>query len=295
MTIIRKIATKLRTAANVLKVSSGWQTILRAKPRSLASFKVVNELRSEVSVCDTIIDGGANVGQFARAATTAFPDATIYSFEPLPDIADVYRKNLSNAPKVSVHQFALASIDGEVTFHRNSQSQSSSVLPMVAYQKDGIISQTQVLSSFTVAVRSLDSFFSNIDLTSNTILKLDLQGYELEALRGATETLKKCSHVVLEAVFKPVYESEPLFEEIWDYLRARDFKLLRPLTFLEENSGRIVQLDALFVRKKNSLLLKLYPQMTLLISRVAHENLASRLCKLCIHSPTSGVIGRSGS
>jgi len=81
------------------------------------------------------------------------------------------------------------------------------------------------------------------------LLKLDLQGYELEALKGATKTLQQCSHVLLETVFDKEYEGEPLFEELWSYLREQGFRFERPLNFSKGGSGSIVQMDALFSKR----------------------------------------------
>jgi hypothetical protein len=76
-----------------------------------------------------------------------------------------------------------------------------------------------------------------------------LQGFELEALRGADATLKRVGYVLLEVALRPSYEGEPSFEELLDFLRPYGFRFLRPVEFLRSASGEIVQMDALFGRE----------------------------------------------
>src|SRR5690606_27391001 len=99
-----------------------------------------------------------------------------------------------------------------------------------------------------VPVARLDTVLAAEPVEQPVLLKLDLQGYELEALHGATDTLQHTDYVLLEAAFKPVYEGEPLFGELYDFMRAQGFHFLRPLDFLRDARGVIVQMDALFGR-----------------------------------------------
>ncbi len=78
------------------------------------------------------------------------------------------------------------------------------------------------------------------------LLKLDLQGYELEALMGATETLARTRWVLFETGFRKSYEGEPDFVQILDFLRERNFRFVRPLDILRAQNGEIIQMDALF-------------------------------------------------
>jgi hypothetical protein len=80
------------------------------------------------------------------------------------------------------------------------------------------------------------------------LLKLDLQGYEIEALKGARAVLGRTDYVLLETAFKRLYENEPLFEDLADYLRTAGFHFLRPVGFETDFRGEVVQMDALFAR-----------------------------------------------
>jgi FkbM family methyltransferase len=239
---------KLARLREALGYSGGRQALLRARPRSLTSWVIANRLKSQGASFATIIDAGANVGQFARAAHQCFPAARILSFEPLKDVADQLQANLADVAAHKIFRTALGSYDGVTRFHRNSYDQSSSVLPML-HNEGGMLVDKREVEVLEVPMARLDSALAAERLAPHVLLKLDLQGNELEALRGAEQTLVQTRQIILETVFEAEYADEPLFEEIWEHLRARGFSFERPLNFSHGKSGRIVQMDALFTRR----------------------------------------------
>ena len=76
----------------------------------------------------TILDVGANIGQFAVAATLYFPGAKIYSFEPVPDVFKVLQENINKNPKIQAFNCALGNHHGQIPFHRNKYTRLSSAL-----------------------------------------------------------------------------------------------------------------------------------------------------------------------
>jgi FkbM family methyltransferase len=225
----------------------GVKALVHGRPRSITSWLIVNRLGTLGLEFNTVIDAGANVGQFARAVQLRFPQAAILSIEPLDDIADQLAANLSDVPGHKIFRTALGAHDGETRFFRNSYSQSSSVLPMLKKQ-GGLLEGLYETEEFHVRLSRLDTLLSSETLTPNVLLKLDLQGNELEALKGAEKTLTQCSHILLETVFEQEYVGEPIFEELWSYLKQQGFRFERPLNFSANRAGSIVQMDALFAK-----------------------------------------------
>jgi FkbM family methyltransferase len=240
-------ADKALRLLETVKLPGGLRAYFR-RPPSLASHRMMVGLRQVATEIKTVIDGGANVGQFARAAAETYPGASIYSFEPLPAAAAQFGRNLADRPQVKLIESALGSRDGTVVFHPNAYSQSSSVLPQAAGHAQSF-SQDRQLTPIEVPIMRLDTFASGRVLCAPTLIKLDLQGFELEALKGGAELLRATDYVLAETVFEAMYEGEPLFPDIHNFMNAAGFAFRMPLAVTRDDRDLIVQMDALFVRK----------------------------------------------
>jgi hypothetical protein len=84
-------------------------------------------------------------------------------------------------------------------------------------------------------------------LPTPDLLKLDVQGYELEVLRGAEATLRQTRAVLCEVSFREFYTGQPLFTEVVAYLGARGFTL-HALAEGTALGAPLVQADALFLK-----------------------------------------------
>src|SRR4051794_1470676 len=84
----------------------------------------------------TILDVGANRGQFALFAAQRFPDAHLVCFEPLPGASSVLKRVLAVHPSAAVHEFALSATSGVMEFHQTARDDSSSLLPVTARQTE---------------------------------------------------------------------------------------------------------------------------------------------------------------
>ncbi|MGO8676426.1 MAG: FkbM family methyltransferase [Limisphaerales bacterium] len=230
-----------------LRLPGGLRACLR-RPPSLASHRMMLGLRQVAPQMMTVIDGGANVGQFARAAADTFPGACIYSFEPLPAAAEQFSRNLTDCPRVKLIRSALGSRDGTVAFHPNEYSQSSSVLPQAA-EHTMSFSKDKQLRSIEVPIMRLDTFAAGRVLAAPLLIKLDLQGFELEALKGGVELLQRTNYVLAETVFESMYQGEPLFHELLSFMSSVGFAFRMPLAALRDERDLIVQMDALFTRE----------------------------------------------
>lgn len=219
--------------------------LARWRPFSTTAFALTRALRAQGLRPRLVIDGGANVGQFARAAAETFPEARIVSFEPLPEAAARFRAALSDTSRVRLVEAALGAKEGTLAFGRNAYSLASSALPVLA--DNGLVAPHA--ETITVPVTTLDAALAHEAVPPDTLLKLDLQGFELEALRGGRATLGRIGHVLLEVALRPSYAGEPTFEDLLDALRPHGFRFLRPVDVLRDRHGGIVQMDVLFGRE----------------------------------------------
>ncbi len=125
----------------------------------------------------------------------------------------------------------------------SAYSLASSALPVLT--GDGLTAPHA--ETIQMPVTTLDAALGD-DLPPSMPLKLDLQGFELEALRGAEATPERVRHVLLEVALRPSYAGEPTCEDLLHHLRPLGFRFLRPVDVFRDRGGEIVQMDALFGR-----------------------------------------------
>lgn len=171
---------------------------------------------------DTVIDVGANKGQFALAAVAAGARRVI-SFEPLGSEADIFERNLGSDERIQLHRFALAESEGEATFHVASRPDSSSLLPIGARQTKAFnVSEVRTIS---VQMRRLDSVITVGTLERTVLLKIDVQGAEMRTVAGATALLPKIRYVYAEGSFVELYSGQPLAGDLIGTLDEAGFAL----------------------------------------------------------------------
>ncbi len=199
---------------------------------------------------ETILDVGANVGQFATLAHAVFPSARIFSFEPLPDCFEQLKLRL---PKNSqAFNMALGDRNAEIDFYRASSSPSSSFLRMNALHIETFPEsrEGQEASPIKVKVGKLDEIARDLELADNILLKLDVQGYEDRVISGGAETLKRVAVALVETSFLPIYDGQVLFADVHELLFAAGFIFQGNLNQqFHPVDGRIVVADSIFVRR----------------------------------------------
>ena len=193
----------------------------------------------------TVVDIGANRGQFALAARNWVPGARVISFEPLSQAAARFRKLFHNDPKVALHEAAIGPEKGEVVLHVSGADDSSSLLPISSLQEETFPGTGEV-DTETVTVGRLADFISAEEIIAPAMLKLDVQGYELEALRGCEELLSQFVYLYVECSFKEFYSGQALADEIIAWLRERGFRIAGVYNICCDCEGRTIQADFLF-------------------------------------------------
>ncbi|MDQ4091245.1 MAG: FkbM family methyltransferase [Actinomycetota bacterium] len=216
--------------------------MLRRRPFSLSAFRLVEGLQRAGLGFRTVLDVGANIGQFAAAAAGSWPEARILAFEPLPAAAEALRRRAG----VEVYQIAVGDRDGSTVFYPHAYSLSSSALPVL----DDL--RTRAWAKETAAIEvpmcRLDTVLAGERLEGPVLLKLDVQGLEPAVLAGAPETLRRVDAMVVEVAFEPSYEDQALFADVHGALVAAGWTKVQPLDWRLEG-GRIVEADFLYRRR----------------------------------------------
>jgi FkbM family methyltransferase len=157
----------------------------------------------------------------------------------------------------------IAGRKGRTTFHiYREPGQSSVYLPAQRFKALWGGERFSIEKSVDVDSVTLDEFFaSEPGLSRPDFMKLDTQGSELDALKGGQQTLRETSLVEIEVEFVPMYEGQPLFADILQFMTANGFELLylnrvfsaRREIYAGPSRGQIIFGDALFGRTENSL------------------------------------------
>lgn len=191
----------------------------------------------------TVLDVGANKGQFAMFARHRWPRAGLVCFEPLPEPHRRLAKLLGN--RAEIYEVALGDYQGEAEMHLASREDSSSLLALGDAQKRLFsMDETRL---FSVPVHRLDDIFGAGTLARPTLLKIDVQGFEFEVLKGATGLLSEIDEVYVECSFVELYVGQKLASVVTELLK--NFGLTEAGRFNVCRDGDTeVQADILFTR-----------------------------------------------
>lgn len=197
---------------------------------------------------NTIIDVGANKGQFSLVARQLHPDARIVAFEPLSDAAATFQKVFAGDPKVALHRCALGQADGESVINVSHSADSSSLLPISDLQSE-LFPGTHKNNEERINVRRGESEVPR-DIVSPVLLKMDVQGYELEVLKGLESRLQTVDHIYAELSFVELYVGQQLAGDVIAWLSERSFGVVGVYNLSTGPSGMAIQADVLFSRRK---------------------------------------------
>lgn len=199
---------------------------------------------------DQILDVGANTGQFAREMRGKFPQAHIVSFEPLPGPFAALQTWAQADGNSTALNCALGKAEGVLPIHSHIDHSASS--SMLAPAAEGLAAFPQMTRQepVEVPVHQLDAALAGIGRTAGpgTLLKLDVQGFELAVLRGAPETLRAVGAVICEVNIDPIYVGQTEFRDLAELAHQAGLRYAGNYAQHCAADGHVVFLDAVFVR-----------------------------------------------
>jgi len=195
----------------------------------------------------TLIDVGANIGQFSLLARALHPNASIYAFEPLPAAAVRFERLFAQDRAIYLYRLAAGEIPGMASIHVSGHPDSSSLLPITDLQNK-LFPGTAQTSVLNIHVNRIDDVLKDIALLKPIMIKLDVQGFELSALKGMPKLLQAAQHVYAEVSFKELYEGQPLAHEIVAWLAAAGFRFAGVYNTTAAADGSTIQADILFTK-----------------------------------------------
>jgi FkbM family methyltransferase len=193
---------------------------------------------------DGVVDVGAHEGGFAtRMRQDVGFRGPIVSFEPVDSSFRQLTAAMSGDPSWEGKKLALGAQSGVLPLNVHSSSDFNSLRTASTYGQQ----QFEVLRSGTseyVEVRRLDDV---LELAGRLLLKLDTQGFDLEVMRGATNTLRRIDILVVEVAAISIYEGAPTMLEMMEKIQESGF-FSAGMSLVSLDGARAIEYDAVFVR-----------------------------------------------
>jgi len=197
---------------------------------------------------NTVLDVGANCGQFAAGLRSSGYCGQIVSFEPLSAVHEsLTRAAFHDRNWIVMPRMALGDTVGTLQMNVSDNLVSSSLLQVRQRSVDAAPGSAFV-GTDEVSVNLLDDVIDEA-WSKPFVLKLDTQGFELNVLRGAPETLKMTTVVITELSLSPLYAGGASFADVFRFLEERDFRCISLFEgFVDRASNEVLQVDGVFVR-----------------------------------------------
>ncbi len=217
----------------------GYDIVRRQKP----NYTWLQELN-----VNTLIDIGANIGQYASEARTILPSAQIYSFEPLKSCFNQLNKTMNGDTCFKAFNCALGNELSEMQINHNEHSPASSFLKLGDLHRKHFTCAIGTKSE-TVSIERLDSIAESLDLKPPLMIKIDVQGFEDKVIAGGAETIRKAKVLIVETTFEELYEGQPLFDDIYEQLKELDFIYYsNNHQVLSDENCRVLQENSVFIK-----------------------------------------------
>ncbi|MDH4227404.1 MAG: FkbM family methyltransferase [Deltaproteobacteria bacterium] len=194
-----------------------------------------------------LFDVGANEGEYSRLLVSHFPgDSRIYAFEPSKRTFERLTAAVKDLPTVTCHNAGLGSIKGTLTLHYNIDGSDQASVHGKRSGQAGEVSET-------VTITTIDAFCRDNGIKKIDFMKIDVEGHELEVLKGAASMLEANAIDYIQFEFgKPNIESRTFFRDFYDMLSPR-YEIYRVLKDGVRRIDRYRELHEVFVVVTNFL------------------------------------------
>ncbi len=193
-----------------------------------------------------VFDVGAHHGQTTLHFTKSFPTASIHCFEPVDENFIKLKANTKDRKLIQVNKFALGSAQTSVMIKTGQSDQTHQVLRKK--EKSNANEEIRL-----VRMDTIDNYMKDRDIFNIDLLKIDVEGYELEVLSGAKDALQSSmvKTILAECDFDPDDTQHTYFNDLWDFLRKKNYAFIGLYDVIHySNTSGIGYCNALFRAKK---------------------------------------------
>jgi FkbM family methyltransferase len=199
---------------------------------------------------NTIVDVGANRGQFAAEALTFFPRAHVISFEPQPSAFHVLDQlAASRRGQLTSVNLALGDKEGVARMQVHVDWDFSSSLLATTPLAHQLYPYQQQQTTIDIRLTTLDRYFetSPLRLEPDILVKIDAQGYDDRVIRGGRSVFSRARACIVEINLDQLYEQQGSFKEIFALLDEFGFRYVGNLDQTYATDGHVVFIDAVFL------------------------------------------------
>ena len=226
---------------------------LYTKGRNLRSveepFSLMPKLLESCKV-NGVIDAGASNGRISRRFLRYFPEAKAYAFEPNPAYLDDLNEYANSDTRFCPQPVALSDCKGSFELNITSSCGNVSLLKPAKHLQDIDPAGSVVEKTETVEVTTIDDWIAEKGDPSIELMKFDIQGNELKALKGADRVLQDSVLLIYtEVCFQSLYHDGAIFSQIDLLLREYGFELYDFYGLKYAPDGMLLWANAIFVHK----------------------------------------------
>ncbi len=199
-----------------------------------------------------IFDVGAHLGQTTLHFRKVFPSANVHSFEPFPENFRKLALKTKGKDRIYINQTALGGTTGFVNMKEGYSDQAHSICPKTALEK--VPAGKGKMPK--VKLDTIDSYLNKECISKIDLLKIDVEGYELEVLKGAANALEegRVQAILAECDFDPNDSQHTYFNDLWNFMMTKNFSFFGLYDVIHyENGMGIGFCNALFVNKPRSI------------------------------------------
>jgi FkbM family methyltransferase len=223
--------------------------------RQLTAFLLEEQVSAILRALEVncVLDVGANVGQFGRTLRHGGYRGRIVSFEPVAEFATKLRRRAAQDHDWHVREYALGDEETTAEINATPGASLSSLLPASDFGKEWSTKLERSVKQ-EITIRRLDAVLDEVldgIADPRVYLKLDTQGFDLPAFRGAGDRLPEIAAMQSEVSCLPIYEGMPQLEEALGEYRAAGFDLagMFPVS-MHRPTLRVLEFDAVLVRQE---------------------------------------------
>jgi len=204
--------------------------------------------RKVVENLTNVVDVGANVGSWSTAIAQLTNAKHIYAYEPVPEVFEKLKVNTKSSPQIHCYCSAVGASNGKTIINVEAKSELSSIYPIRNEVRWIHNLGLETVKQISVPMVKLDDALCEIGEIS--LLKVDVQGYELEVFKGALQLLSRTKVLMTEITYQSNYEGDVQFFGYFEFLQTHtDMQLWAISAPKCSKTGIPMYADAVFVQE----------------------------------------------